>query len=158
MDECTVVLTGEVLIELSLWNPCVVVMIGSLSHLGWHCRETTVMVSTEEVCPHALHTVVYWIFFLFLCEASNCVMNWWIKLVLYFEQVVSVVIEKSLFSAHEGGAKLHSSGWELPFLSVLIPEDQKYAIFRSVVQTAHVLGLWINFRPIFAGCTVSFVA
>lgn len=88
MDERSVVLLGEVLVQLPLRDPRKVIVVGAFGQVGGHGGEAAVVVRAEEVSPYAEHAVVGPVFFLVFSERPDCVVDGLVVLELYFEEVV----------------------------------------------------------------------
>ena len=88
MDERSVVLLSEVLVQLPLRDPRKVIVVGAFGQMGGHGGDAAVVVRTKEVGSDAEHAVVSPVFLLVFSEGPDCVVHRLIVLELYFEQVV----------------------------------------------------------------------
>ena len=70
MNEHIVVILCEVLIKQTLRDPHCIFM---LSIVEGHLWQASVVVCTEEICPHALQINIFFLFFLSLCHMSESV-------------------------------------------------------------------------------------
>ena len=132
VDEDLVVAPCEILVQLPLRNPCVVIVRQRVIEL--HLGEATPVVCEEVVCPYPSEGFVARVFFLGNRQLSQRLDLWHGSIVLDLPLPAREVDEHVLLGPHEGSPEEYLCRGELPLVCELVPQDKVRAILRRVVE------------------------
>ena len=156
MNEDVKVFSCQELVHFALWYPSIVIVRQFFLHLfaNHQFRETTPVMSVEEVRPHTFQVRNLFILFLSHSEVSQRMDLGNVSWVLDSPLAASHVHEQILLPAQECLTQEHFTHWELPLLSILIANQKVCSILCCIVNWAPVWTIRINFGVVLRSCTV----
>ena len=141
----------KVLVKLAFWNPGPIIMVYIKKTDLW---KPAPMMGTKEVGTNTFESVIGLWFLLSNGEVPYCVDEGKLAEVLDFPLILRVFYHEVLLCTQKRLTKVHRCCGELPFLSVLVFENQVGSVFWCVVHTAAVGTIRVNVRKVFAGSGV----
>ena len=133
MDEHFVILLGEIVVQLTLWNPSEVLVVCVLGDSLRETWETTPVIRMEVISPHTLQMVPCSLLSFSDSEVSHGVRLWQTSIVLDSPLVARQLDEQILLRSQESLSKEDGASGELPLLSVFVLHDEEHAVLRCVV-------------------------